>query len=70
MRAEPVLDQMHTTGNGGCHHAGRRTKYVNMTVHELLSQREVEDLREASDAVEELAQRLAGRNGNHSGNGR
>ena len=61
MRNEPILDQMVTTGNGGCHHAGRHTgKYHTMTVNELLRDPTLQDLREASDVVEAICQRFDG----------
>jgi hypothetical protein len=62
MKSELVLDQMVTTGVGGCHHSGRHTgKYFRMDLHALLSDPVIQDLREASDAVEALCQVVEGR---------
>lgn len=50
-----------TSGQGGCHHAGRHTPYNTLKTRELLDHPQVISMREQSDAVEELCQRLEGR---------
>lgn len=61
MKNEPVLDQMESRGLGGNHHVGRHTgKYHSMTIRQLLSDPTLQDLREASDAVEAVCQLLDG----------
>lgn len=52
---------MTSNPHGGDKHPGRHTgKYANMDKNQILSDRTVQELRETSDAVESLCQRLEG----------